>query len=203
MNRDFLNVSEVIEFTTLSQKQIRNNLNRLSKSKEFENLIYGGGKGKGGRFRFHYSILPIVLLRRRKNKVDSTLKSRKVSEFYYSKCSWDYFGCIQPNKELDYLELIDSLENFDSFYVIHRRNEKNHIHFTIHSSLSSDEIKDQLNLYFKNKRISIDEVFLTRFDKGFKDDTINYLLRRGKHNSKNDLIDWGLSFNFQKHQLPH
>jgi hypothetical protein len=81
-----------------------------------------------------------------------------------------------------------------SFYVIHRQNEKNHIHFTIQSSLDKDEIKKLLKSFYLKNNISIDKVFLTKFEKHYKDDTINYLLRKGQHSSKNDLIDWGLSF---------
>lgn len=196
-NNDFLNVNELKKYTTLSHKQIRNNLNNLKKVPVFNNLIKGGGKGRGGQFWFHYSLIPNVIIRQRNNKKVSnqtTLKFRNWSSFFYAKTSWDYFGCIHPNRDTDFIELINSLNNFVSFYVIHRRNEIHHIHFTIQSSLNKDEIKDLLRSYFLKKNISIDKVFLTGFRKEFRDDTINYLLRKGQHSSKHDLIDWGSNY---------
>lgn len=89
-------------------------------------------------------------------------------------------------------DLLNSLNHFISFYVIHRQNEINHIHFTLQSNLKCDEIKDHFKTYYLTKGISIDKVFLVSFNRDFKDDTINYLLRKGIHSSKNDLIDWGL-----------
>ena len=112
---------------------------------------------------------------------------------YYTKVTWDYFGCIHPNKDIELFELVNSLKGFNSFYVIHRQQEINHIHFTIHSPRQIEELKDHLSSYFKKHKISIDKVFLTNFDYKFKEDTINYLLRRGCHSSKRDLIDWGVS----------
>jgi hypothetical protein len=197
MNNDFLNVNDVIEYTTLSHKQIRNNLNTLKKNPNNNHLIKGGGKGKGGQFWFHYSLLPFILVRHRRRlskDIQTTHRLRNMSEFVYSKSHWDYFGCIHPNIDTDLFELTNSLKTFKSFYVIHRQNEINHIHFTIQSSFDGNEIKDILKLYYLKNKISIDKVFLTRFDKDFKDDTINYLLRRGSHRSKNDLIDWGVNF---------
>jgi hypothetical protein len=202
MNNEYMNVNEIIELTSLSHKQIRNNINNLKKSNNINQLIIGGGKGKGGQFWFHFSLLPFISIRqRRKLKKDTqtTIKFRKLSELYYMKSSWNYFGCIHPNRDLDLVELTNSLKSFNSFYVIHRKNEINHIHFTIQSSQQKDEIKDLLKSYFKKRNISISEVFLTGFDTGFKDDTINYLLRKGKHSSKRDLVDWGLVF--QQFQL--
>ena len=198
MNNDFLRVNEITEFTNLSHKQIRNNLNKLRTSSDFSNLIKGGGKGKGGQFLFHPTLIPLITFRQRQKKVNSNkvkLRVRKLSEFYYSKVTWDYFGCIHPNKDTDLFELVNSLNGYNSFYVIHRQKEINHIHFTIQSHQRIEEIKDILKTYFKTKNISIDKVFLTGFQSGFKDDTINYLLRRGRHSSKNDLIDWGVSYN--------
>jgi len=196
MNNDYLNIKQIQEYSTLSPKQIRNNLNNLKKSNNYNSLIKGGGKGKGGQFWFHYSLLPYITIRQRKRvnrNIQTMLKFRKLSELFYLKTTWDFFGCIHPNKDVDYIDLINSLKNYFSFYVIHRQNEINHIHFTIQSSLKSEEIKDLLKKYFLKNKISIDEVFLNRFEKGFKDDTINYLLRKGVHSSKKDLIDWGLS----------
>ena len=196
MNNQFLRVNEITEFTNLSHKQIRNNLNKLRTSSNFSNLIKGGGKGKGGQFLFHPTLIPLITLRQRQKKVNgNNVKSRvrKLSEFYYSKVTWDYFGCIHPNKDIDLFELINSLYGYNSFYVIHRQKEISHIHFTIQSHQRIEEIKDHLTGYFNKNKISIDKVFLTRFDYKFKEDTINYLLRRGKHSSKKDLIDWGIS----------
>ncbi len=196
-NNDFLNVNELKKYTTLSHKQIRNNLNNLKKVPVYNNLIKGGGKGRGGQFWFHYSLIPHITIRQRNNKKvrnQTTLKFRNWSSFFYAKTSWDYFGCIHPNRDTDFIELINSLNNFVSFYVIHRRNEIHHIHFTIQSPLKKDEIKDLLRSYFLKKNISIDKVFLTGFVKEFRDDTINYLLRKGQHSSKHDLIDWGCNY---------
>jgi hypothetical protein len=196
MNNDYLNIKEIQVYTTLTSKQVRNNLNNLIKSNNYNSLIKGGGKGKGGQFWSHYSLLPYITIRQRKrgNKnIQSILKFRKLSELLYSKTTWDFFGCIHPNNDVDYIDLINSLGNYFSFYVIHRQNEINHIHFTIQSHLKRDEIVDSLKTYFLKKTISIDKVFLNRFEKGFKDDTLNYLLRKGVHSSKKDLIDWGLS----------
>ena len=196
MNNTFLNVNEIKEFTTLSHKQIRNKLNTLKKLSNFNQFIKGGGKGKGGQFWFHYSILPYISIRHRhilKKDNQTKLKSRKLAEFYYSKTSWDFFGCIHPNRDTDLIDLVNSLNNFVSFYVIHRQNEINHLHFTIQSPLNIEEIRDTLKIYFVKNRISIDKVFLTEFEKGFREATINYLLRKGKHSVKNDLIDWGLN----------
>jgi hypothetical protein len=196
MNNDFLSVNEILEFTNLSHKQIRNNLNTLRTSSDFRNLIKGGGKGKGGQFWFHPTLIPLITLRQRKRKenINTTkLKVRRLSEFYYSKVTWDYFGCIHPNKDTELSELVNSLKGFNSFYVIHRQKEINHIHFTIQSPRQIEEIKEHLTRHFNKNKISIDKVFLTKFDYKFKEDTINYLLRRGCHSSKRDLIDWGVS----------
>jgi hypothetical protein len=196
MNKNFLNVNNIRDYSTLSHKQIRNNINGLKKLSQFNDLIFGGGKGKGGQFWCHYTLVPYISNRQRNrvNKnIQTTIKGRDFSEFYYSKTSWDYFGCIHPNRDIDFLELTNSLKNFNSFYVIHRQKEKNHIHFTLQSSLKVPEIKEQLKSYFNHINISIDDIFLTEFDTNFKDNTLNYLLRRGNHSSKSDVIDWGLS----------
>jgi hypothetical protein len=195
MIEDYLNVKELQKYTTLTNKQIRNNLNNLKNSNKFGSLIRGGGKGKGGQFWFHYSLIPFISIRQRQRvskNIQTTIKERKLSELFYSKTLWDYFGCIHPNKDVDMKDLLNSLNHFISFYVIHRQNEINHIHFTLQSNLKCDEIKDHFKTYYLTKGISIDKVFLVSFNRDFKDDTINYLLRKGIHSSKNDLIDWGL-----------
>jgi len=125
MNKNFLNVNNIRDYSTLSHKQIRNNINGLKKLSHFNDLIFGGGKGKGGQFWCHYTLV--------------------------------------------------------------------HIHFTLQSSLKVPEIKELLKSYFNLINISIDDIFLTEFDTNFKDNTLNYLLRRGNHSSKSDVIDWGLS----------
>ncbi len=185
-----------MECTSLSHKQIRNNINNLKNFNNFHNLIKGGGKGKGGQFWFHYSIIPYISIRKRRrvNKENqTTLKVRKLSELFYNKTTWDYFGCVLPNSDLDIYKLVYSLSDFISFYVIHRKNEVNHIHFSLKSHLQVDSIKNTLRGYFELNGISIDKVFLTRYNKDFGQDTLNYLLRRGRHSFKNDLIDWGLT----------
>jgi hypothetical protein len=195
MKNRFISVNEIIEFTDLSHKQIRNNLNRLKNTIEFEKYIQGGGKGKGGQFWFNPILIPKITSRHRKNTENETktkLKVRKLSEYYYRKVSWSFFGCILPNKDTELNELVNSLNGFSSFYVVHRQREINHIHFTIHSTKQSDEIRDSLRCYFIKCGISIDDVYLTKFDFGFGDSTLNYLLRRGSHSSKRDLIDWGM-----------
>ena len=137
MNSEFLNVNEIKNYSTLSQKQIRNNLNYLLGKGEYSNLIYGGGRGKGGQFRVHYTLIPLITNRKRNSKkkeLQLKYTERFLSEFYYGKTNWDYFGCIKPNQETDLYQLVNSLKNFFSFYVIHRKKEKNHIHFTLSSS---------------------------------------------------------------------
>jgi hypothetical protein len=89
-------------------------------------------------------------------------------------------------------DLLKSLRQFDGFYVIHRKNEKNHIHFTIHSSRSISDIKQIIKNYFQTLKISIDNVFLTEYQETFGKNTLQYLLRKGNHSNKHDLIDWGL-----------
>lgn len=195
MNKDIINVNEIKDYTDLSHKQIRNNLNSLKKSLEFEHLIKGGGKGKGGQFWFNPILIPRITSRHRKkgeNENKTKLMVRKLSEYYYSKVNWIFFGCVLPNRDTELIELIDSLEGFNSFYVIHRQREVNHIHFTLNSTKQIGEIKDIIGSYFNKRGISIDKVFLTKFESKFKDDTLNYLLRRGLHSSKRDLIDWGM-----------
>jgi hypothetical protein len=196
MNNEYLNVNELKRYSTLTSKQIRNNLNSIKKLENYGGLIIGGGKGKGGQFWFHYSIIPLITIRQRKRKqrdIQTTKTNRCLSEFYYSKTKWDYFGCIKPNIETDIYQLINSLNNFSSFYVIHRKNEKNHIHFTIESSINLSDIKEQLKTYYTTSHISIDKIFLTKYNCDYNEKTLNYLLRRGNHNTKNDLIDWGLT----------
>ena len=87
---------------------------------------------------------------------------------------------------------MNSLKNYTSFFCIHRCNEKNHIHFTIKSSLNIESIKNELKSFFNQNSISIDKIFLVDFNPFLMGNTLNYLLRRGNHNKKNDLIDWGL-----------
>ena len=117
----------------------------------------------------------------------------KLSDFLFTKTKWTYFGCIKPNEDIDIFELIGSLSPFFSFYCIHRQKEKNHIHFSVKTSIQIDDFKEILKLYFKKINKSIDRVFLTQFDNDLREKTINYLLRRGNHNTKQDLIDWGLT----------
>jgi hypothetical protein len=197
MKNEYLNLNQLNQLTTLSQRQIRNNINLLRQENQFVNLIEGGGKGKGGQFKFHYSIVPLITNRKRQrvNQGSRTIySSRKLSEFYFSKSQWDFFGCINPNIDIDIPTLKKSLDNFISFFCIHRSKEKNHIHFTIKSNLDLFYIKKELSSFFTNQSISIDEVFLVDFNPELKVETLNYLLRRGTHNEKNDLIDWGLIY---------
>jgi hypothetical protein len=196
MYSEYLNVVDLKDFTTLTNRQIRNNINRLKKSDKFNQYIKGGGRGKGGQFWFHYSIIPYITSRtrmRRNVNSTTTYSSRKLSDFLFTKTKWTYFGCIKPNEDIDIFELIGSLSPFFSFYCIHRQKEKNHIHFSVKTSIQIDDFKELLKLYFKKINKSIDRVFLTQFDNDLREKTINYLLRRGNHNTKQDLIDWGLT----------
>jgi hypothetical protein len=195
MNNEYLNVDDLKHFTTLTNRQIRNNINRLRKSNKFNGYIKGGGRGKGGQFWFHFSIIPYITNRirmRRNVNSTTTYSSRKLSEFIFSRTKWNYFGCIKPNEEIDIFDLIGSLSPFFSFYCVHRNKEKNHIHFSVKTSLQIEDFKELLKLYFKKINKSIDRVFLTHFDTELGGKTLNYLLRRGNHNTKRDLIDWGL-----------
>jgi len=204
MNNEYLNVNDIKEFSSLTSKQIRNKINVLKTSSSFSSLIYGGGKGKGGKLWFHYSILPYITYRQRRrfNKdIHTTLKGRKLSEYYFSKSYWNYFGCIKPNIDIDISDLVNSLNNFLSFYVVHRKNEKNHIHFILDSTVNQGEIKEELKKYYTKNDISIDKIFLTQFDFKLKNETLNYLLRKGVHSSQKDLIDWGLSI--PNTNIPH
>jgi len=197
MNNEYLNINELLDFTTLSKRQIRNNVLSLREDINFNNLIRGGGKGKGGKYWIHYSIVPYITERQRKSlnkSIKSTYNSRKLSEFIFKKSKWDYFGCIKPNTDLDLTQLIGSLNKHESFYCIHRTREKNHIHFSIKSPLSLHEIKKELNSFFTNNSVSIDEVYIVDFNPLLRNKSLDYLLRRGNHNHKDDLIHWGLTF---------
>ena len=196
LNNEYLNINEIIEYTTLSKRQIRNNIMSLQKNENFHELINGGGKGKGGKYWIHYSILPYITERQRNtpiSSVKSTYNNRSLSEFIFKKSNWDYFGCIKPNIDVELTELIRSLNNFVSFYCIHRNREKNHIHFSIKSPLKLEEIRKEIKNFFSNHSISIDEVYLVDFNPLLTDKSLDYLLRRGIHNQKRDLIHWGLT----------
>jgi hypothetical protein len=207
MNTDYLNVNEILDFTTLSKRQIRNNIIFLRKDENFHNLIKGGGKGKGGKYWIHYSIIPYITGRQRNSlqkSIKSTYNSRNLSEFIFKKINWDYFGCIKPNTDLDLTLLIESLNKYQSFYSIHRTKEMNHIHFSIKSPLSLHDIKKELSCFFSNNSISIDEVYLVDFNPQLRTKSLDYLLRRGNYNHKKDLIHWGLTLpQCNKTQLLH
>jgi hypothetical protein len=194
-NTESLTLKQLNHFTTLSQRQLRNNINILREDSRFSSLIQGGGKGKGGQFRFHYTIIPLITFRQRQkiNQSSRTIySSRLLSEYYFSMTNWDFFGCIYPNTDIDISKLKESLSQYISFFCVHRRKEKNHIHFTINSPDELCLIKKELSSYYSNQSISIDEVFLVDFNSELKVETLNYLLRRGPHHEKRDLIDWGL-----------
>lgn len=197
MNNEYLNINQISEFTTLSKRQIRNNILSIRENTNFKKLIKGGGKGKGGKYWIHFSIVPYITDRQRntpKNQIKSTYNNRKLSEFIFRKSTWDYFGCIKPNIDVDLINLIKSLNNYSSFYCIHRNNEKNHIHFSIKSSRCLDEIKKELSHFFGSQSVSIDEVYIVDFNTLLTDKSLDYLLRRGNHNHKKDLIHWGLTY---------
>ena len=58
MNNEYLNINQISEFTTLSKRQIRNNILSIRENTNFKKLIKGGGKGKGGKYWIHFSIVP-------------------------------------------------------------------------------------------------------------------------------------------------
>lgn len=199
MLNELLNINEIEKYSSLTPKQIRNNIRDLHKHPEYQKKIYGGGRGKGGRYQIHFSLLPKITMRRRRRKIkdiQTIRKHRLLAEHIFPKIQWDYFGCIKPNIEIDMEVLICSISNFNCFYAIHRQNEMNHIHFTLEGKNSMDKIITTITNFYKRNKISIDNVFLKPFDKSSKRSAFNYLLRKEMHSNRNDLIDWGL-INFQ------
>jgi hypothetical protein len=92
MLNEYLKVTEIEKFSTLTSKQIRNKLVSLKNSNLYNGLIFGGGKGKGGQYKVHFTLLPIVAsrIRRKKQKsIQTTNKSRLLSEYYFSKKQWN------------------------------------------------------------------------------------------------------------------
>lgn len=191
---EYLNVKEITnKFSTLSTKQIRNRIKNLKKVSP-TNLIMNGKKGRGGEYMIHYSLLKYLVKRKRNsNKYNLSLinKFRNFSEFIFLTNDWDFFGCVKINKDIDYNILIEFFRLYTIFYVIHRKNEKNHIHFVLKNDKCLSNLKEEISSIFKKKQISIDKIYLDIFNSNLKNKSLEYLLRRGYHSNKKDLIDWG------------
>ena len=194
---EYISVKEISnKYSTLSTKQIRN---RIKKLIDFSNsaLIMNGKKGRGGDYLIHYSLLQNLVKRKRrernekKNTQKIIYKNRNFSELFFLTNNWDFFGCVYINKDIDYNELTKFFVIYNIFYVIHRRKEKNHIHFAVKSYKCKSDLKQEISSIFQKKKISIDEIFLTNFNSDLKKKSLDYLLRRGEHSEKKDLIDWG------------
>ena len=195
-SKNYLSVGELQKYSTLTTRQIRNNINSKKSIPEYENFIKGGGRGRGGQYWIHTSIIHEFISRKRNSPYFSTkqpIKNRKFSELFYSLTKWTYFGCVRPNSEVDFQILINSLQEYTSFYVIHRKGELNHIHFTLYEVMDIDEVKSKLKGYFCEKGISLGPIFLIEFSEKYRSNSFDYLLRRGRHNMKSDLVDWGFT----------
>ncbi len=194
INNEYISVKEISnKYSTLSTKQIRNRIKKL-KDVNDSTLIICGKKGRGGDYLIHYSLLQYLVKRERKEKKNTghlIRKNRNFSEIFFLTNTWDFFGCVNINNDIDYNELTKFFEPYNIFYVIHRKKEKNHIHFAIKNHKCKSDLKQEISSIFHKKKISIDEIFLTNFISDLKKKSLEYLLRRGEHSKKRDLIDWG------------
>lgn len=146
--QEFLCIDDIKKFTCLSDRQIRNRVKTISLIKN--NLIKGGGRGKGGKYSIHWSILSEILkegyskcpncIERKQKMFKNYISQFEIQEFQNKK--WKQFCYINPKEEKTPKSLIDTLQLLPGncfFYSIHGHEVNNnyHIHYVSDSNDTS------------------------------------------------------------------
>ena len=147
---EYLYIEDIKKFTCLSDRQIRNRVKTLSTLKK--NLIKGGGRGKGGKYSIHWSILPEILKEGYSKCPDSYERKQKMFKSYlgqyekqeFEKHKWKQFSYINPKDEISpesLKEVLSKLPGKLFFYSIHGHLKNNtfHIHYVSDSEDTSSK----------------------------------------------------------------
>ena len=171
---EFLYIDDIKKYTCLSDRQIRNRVKTLSSVKK--NLIKGGGRGKGGKYSIHWSLLSEILkegyskcpdcIERKQKMFKNYISHFEIQEFQNQK--WKQFCYVNPKDEITPKSLLDNLHLLPGnsfFYSIHGHEGNNNYH--IHYVSDSDDTSS-IKLPFKAYRHCIP------FDERKKKDCLIY-----------------------------
>jgi hypothetical protein len=148
---EFLYIDDIKKYTCLSERQIRNRVKNQSLLNQ--NLIKGGGRGKGGKYSIHWSILPDILKEEYSKCTDDTYQRKQImfksylgqyEKQEFEKNKWKQFSFINPKDEISpesLKEVLSKLPGKIFFYSIHGHLENNtfHIHYVSDSEDTSSK----------------------------------------------------------------
>jgi hypothetical protein len=158
-----LTIKDILSQADISRKQVNNRINKI---KQYNKLVTGGGKGKGGRYLINsvfYNYLILSKKVKHHNKLIRNVSESQTSypislyEEIFNQIDWSYFGCYSPPKIYDIDELIEILPISDGellFYSVHNRlrTDELHIHFVVATQVDVKRYKKpQMNLSLEVK----------------------------------------------------
>jgi hypothetical protein len=132
---NYITVKDIEEYTSISRKQINNRINKVS---HHDNLVMGGGKGRGGKYLIHPLLTNYLSAPNYYSKTNESQKMKKLFNDYrtFNLLNWRSFGCFSPKDCFDYNNLISTIGIKDGdigYFSIHLRKSTNdfHIHYVV------------------------------------------------------------------------
>jgi hypothetical protein len=132
-----LTINEIIGDAKVSRKQINN---RIQKVSHHENLVIGGGKGRGGKYHINPLLINFLTSNNyyRDIKYEGQLSNPYNGFNTFSLIDWRWFCCFSPKCFLEPEQLLEKVWMNDGdicYYSIHGRKRTNvlHIHYVVTS----------------------------------------------------------------------
>lgn len=157
-----IHIKDIISEGNITRKQLNNRV--VSLKNNYPNLIIGGGKGRGGKYKIH-PLLKDFLIRPKSNINQFNNFRYPFPSFdsieLFKSIQWNWLCCYNPNvKSLETEDLLKMIPIDDGdicFYSIHEtiKDNKLHIHFTIKTNKS----KSYIEHFPKNKNNNNVKVF--------------------------------------------
>jgi hypothetical protein len=135
---NYITIKDIEENTSITRKQISNRINKVS---HHDNLVFGGGKGRGGKYLIHPLLTNYLSAPNYYSKINENHKVKKLFNDYktFRLLNWRSFGCYSPKECFDYDNLISTIGINDGdigYFSIHLRKSTNdfHIHYVLTSN---------------------------------------------------------------------
>lgn len=198
MSNNNITIKDILPHTDISRKQVNN---RIKKLNQYTNLLYGGGKGKGGLYKINPIFFNYLTLTKSIKSVNDIVRNNSVNLIprinlfeTYKLIDWTYFGCYSPPKVFSVdalLEIIPLKDGELLFYTIHGRKSTDelHIHFVVFT-------KSKIEKFVKLENQSIKSVYVSPFRTELLYDCFNYFLNPKENQF---LVDYGFLFGVKNH----
>jgi hypothetical protein len=198
MSINNITITDILPHTDISRKQVNN---RIKKLNQYTNLLYGGGKGKGGLYQINPIFFNYLTLTKSIKSLNDIVRNNNVKEVpkinlfeTYKLIEWTYFGCYSPPKVYSVDGLLEILPLKDGellFYTIHGRKSTDelHIHFVV---VTKRKMENFLNFQTK----SIQSVKVSPFRTELRYDSYNYFLIPKENQF---LVDYGFLLGMKNH----